>query len=61
MYTGNATRRGDGSFQIIALTRNNSTAFSKKLAALGGEENGLYSEEPSDILSMLLIAIMSAN
>lgn len=61
MYTGNATRRGDSSYQIIALTRNNSTEFFKRIAELGGDENGHYSEEPSDMLSMLLIAVLSAS
>lgn len=61
MYTGNATRRGDESYPVIALTKNNSTAFFRQLSEIGGEENGHYSEEPADMLSMLLIAVMSAN
>lgn len=61
MYTGNATRRGDDSYYVIALTKNNSIPFFKSVAATGGESNGHYSEDSSDMLSMLLIAILSAS
>lgn len=61
MYTGNATRAGDESYKVIALTKNNSTAFFKQVAKLGGKDTGHYSEEPSEMLSMLLLAVLSAS
>ena len=61
MYTGNATRPSDNSYQIIALTRNNSTAFFKKIAESAGKDKGNYSEDSSEMLSMLLLAVLSAS
>lgn len=61
MYTGNATRQGDVSFETIGLTKNSSTAFFKKVAELGGDGTGHYSEDPSEMLSMLLLAVLSAS
>ena len=60
MYTGNATRQGDASYLTIALTKKSSTAFFKKISELGGEDTGHYSEDPSEMLSMLLLAVLSA-
>jgi hypothetical protein len=61
MYTGNATRRGDASYNVIALTKPHSIPFFKAVANEGGEDNGHYSEEPSEMLSMLLIAVLAAS
>ena len=61
MYTGNATRRGDSSYNIIALTKPHSIPFFKAVSKKGGADNGHYSEEPSEMLSMLLIAVLAAS
>lgn len=58
MYTGNATRPGDSAYPVIALTKTASTQFFKKVSHHSGKNKGNYSEEPGEMLSMLLLAIM---
>lgn len=61
MYSGNATRAGDVSYSIIALTRSSSINFFRNVAAAGNQngKTGHYSEDPSEMLSMLLLAMLS--
>jgi hypothetical protein len=58
MYTGYATRPGHDSYQIIHATQPYSPDFFQTMSATAGER-GTYSEDPGDMLSMLLLSMIT--
>lgn len=58
MYTGHATRPGHDSYQIIHATQPYSPDFFQTMSSTAGTR-GTYSEDPGDMLSMLLLSMIT--